>query len=85
MCLTGNVVSERKINLDVPAKRTLTNVERIQILSASLLIWISSIHSAHMKTFLCAIHKQGNQTKPLSLLEGISRFMTVIVFTFYGA
>lgn len=47
MSVTGNLVSERKINLDVTTKVSLTNVERIQILSASLVIWITSyVHSA---------------------------------------
>lgn len=32
MCLTGNVASERKINLDVTTKLSLANVQRSQVL-----------------------------------------------------
>lgn len=85
MCLTGNVVSEREINLDVTIKLSLTIFEEFEFY-LPLVIWISSyVHSANMKTVLCTICKQGNQTKPLPALEGVSRFMTVTVFTFYGA
>lgn len=39
-----------------------------------------------MKTLFSALYAHRvTKTKPLLILEGISRFMTVIVFTFYGA
>lgn len=51
MCLTGNVVSEREINLDVTTKQFSDCL--IQILSASLVIWISFyVHSANKDLFL---------------------------------
>lgn len=59
MCLTGNVVSERKINLDVTVKLSLTIFKEFEFY-LPLVIWISYVHSANMKTFLCTICKQGN-------------------------
>lgn len=84
MCLTGNVVSERKINLDVTTKQFSDCL--IQILSAYLVIWISFyVHSANKDLFPALYANRVTKTKPLSVFEGMSRFMTVIVFTFYGA
>lgn len=59
-CLTGNMVSERKINLDV-TKTKFNKYSKMQILSAFLVNWhFYYVHSANMKTFLCTICKQGN-------------------------
>lgn len=51
-----------------------------------LVMWTSShVHSASVKTLSALYAHRVTKTKPLLILEGISRFMTVIVFTFYGA
>lgn len=52
-------------------------------LSQSLALFLCP-HSANMKTF-CALDANRVTKQATSVLEGVSRSMMVIVFTFYGA